>query len=203
MAHKSIWFQGRKPFVVPKCDGKIPQTAPLSKTIAAEYQRGFRTFTNVIVPNIKYDDYGAETALKKELRDVKVGDYLWFVLVPPTHYVLDVFAYNDVVAVEHSHLNTMAGIQLELVTGKFKKADENGDFPMQEERSFGSLIMPDGDDPDKQFVRGEVNEFNGLDTWVGVGVKVNALPEGKTLADIVGKIAVGVHALDYQSQDMM
>lgn len=201
--HKSIWFQGKTAYVVPKCDGKIPQTAPKSMHIAAEYGRGYHTLTNVITPNVRYDDYGAESALKKELRELVVGDYLWFALVPPKHYVLDVFAYNDVIEAEHSSLETMAGIKLELVTGKFKTADTNGDYPMTDEQSHGNLIFPEGPDAKQQFARSDVNAFNGIDTWVGVGVKINALPSGKTLADIVGKIAVGVHALDYHSQDMM
>lgn len=203
MAHKSLWFQGKTPFVVPKCDGRIPQTCPRSKRIAAEYNRGFFTLTNVLNPNIFYDDYGAETPLKQELREAKVGDYLWLVLVPPKHHVTDVFAYNETTTTEHSSLVTMGGITLSLVTGVFKAEDADGNCAMQAEENQGTLVMPADVGAKEQFLRTAVDITNDPDTWTGVGIKIEALPAGKTLADIVGKIVVGCHAVDYDAQTFM
>ena len=203
MAHKSLWFQGKTPFVVPKCDGKIPQTCPKSKRIAAEYNRGFFTLTNVLNPNIFYDDYGAETPLKKELREVAVGDYLWLVLVPPEHRIIDVFAYNEPTTTEHSSLQSMGGITLSLVTGKFKEADKDGNCEMTGEENHGTLVMPATADAAKQFLATKIDVTNDISTWTGVGIKVDALPANTTLADIVGKIVVGCHAIDYDAQTFM
>lgn len=203
MTHKSLWFQGKAPYTVPKCDGKIPKTCPKSKRIAHEYTRGYFTLTNVLNPNIFYDDYGIETPLKKELAEVKVGDYLWLVLVPPKHHVLDAFTYNEVTATEHSSLQTMGGITLSLVVGKFKEADAEGNCEMTEENNLGSLVMPATPDAKEQFLRAAVDMTTDTETWLGVGVKIEALPANRTLADIVGKIVVGAHALDYDAQTFM
>lgn len=203
MAHKSIWFQGKTPYVVPKCDGKIPQTCPQSKRTAAEYNRGYFTLTNVIHPNNFFDDYGVESPLKKELREVKVGDYLWFALVPPKHHMTDVFVFNEPTFVEHSSLETMAGITLTLVTGEFKAADAQGDCAMANETTHGTVSFPAGADAKEQFLRAAVDITTDIETWVGVGVKVDALPANKSLADIVGKIVVGTHAIDYDAQTHM
>lgn len=201
--HKSLWFQGAAPFVVPKCDGKIPQTCPKSKRIAHEYTRGYFTLTNVFNPNIFFDDYGVETPLKKELAEAKVGDYLWAILVPPKHHIIDVFVYNELTTTAHSSLQTMGGITLSLVTGKFKAADDNGDCLMANEVNHGTLVMPATADAKEQFLRAAVDVTNDSDTWTGVGVKIDALPDGKTLADIVGKIVVGAHAYDFDAQTLM
>ena len=203
MAHKSLWFQGKTPYVVPKCDGKIPQTCPTSTRIAHEYTRGFFTLTNVLNPNIFYDDYGVETPLKKELEEVVVGDYLWLTLVPPKHHVIDVFAYNEVTTTNTSSLLTMGGITLALVTGTFKKADANGDCGVSNIANFGSLIMPATADAKEQFLRDAVGVTNDGETWLGVGVRVDALPAGKSLANIIGKIVVGAHVMDYDAQTFM
>lgn len=203
MAHKSIWYQGVTPYVVPKCDGKIPQTCPQSKRVAGEYARGFYTLTNVVNPNIFYDDYGVELPIKKELRELGVGDILWFILVPPKHKLIDVFAYNETTYTEHSSLQTFAGISLSLVTGTFTGVDENGDCPMTNETNHGTLVFPDSDDATEQFLVADVNTVNGISTYTGVGLKIDALPDGVTLADIVGKLAVGGHVLDYDAQTFM
>lgn len=203
MAHKSLWFQGRTPYVVPKFDGKIPQTCPKSKRIAHEYTRGYFTLTNVLNPNIFYDDYGVETPLKKELAEAKVGDYLWLVLVPPKHHIMDVFTYNEVTTTDNSSLQSMGGITLSLVTGKFKAADENGDCEMIDEVNRGTLVMPDTADAKEQFLRAAIDITNDVETWTGVGVKIEALPADRTLADIVGKIVVGTHVIDYDAQTFM
>lgn len=203
MAHTSLWFQGTTPFVVPKCDGKIPQTHPQSKRIAREYNRGYFTLTNVLNPNIFYDDYGAELPLKEMLRDVKVGDYLWLVLVPPKHHINDVFTYNETTYTEHSSLQTMGGITLSLVTGKFKATKGDEDRVMAGEVNHGTLVMPATKDAKEQFLRVATDITNDPETWTGVGIKVDALPKGKSLADIVGKIVVGCHTIDYDAQTFM
>ena len=203
MAHKVFWFQGQAPFVVPKCDGQLPETCPQSTRIAAEYNRGYFTLTNVLNPNIFYDDYGVESPLKKALMEVKEGDVLWLALVPPMHKVLDVFAYNETTFTEHSSYDTFGGIGLTLQTGKFKAEDENGECAVSNEEAQGSLVFPAGADAKKQFVLTDVNVVNDTETWLGVGFKVDTLPQGKTLADIVGKLVIGCHALDCDAQTFM
>lgn len=203
MAHKSIWFQGKKPFVVPECDGRIPQTCPLSKRIAAEYNRGYYTLTNVLVPNVMYDDIGYELPLKQELRELKVGDYLWMILVPPQHMVIDMFIYNDTTNAMHSNLDTMGGITLSLVSGKFSKADSNGDCGVSGEKVEGTIVMPAGPNAKQQFVVSTSGTVLDAEKWVGIGIKIDALPNNKTLADIVGRIVVGAHVVDYDAQVFM
>lgn len=203
MTHKVFWFQGRAPYAPITCDGKSFKTRPKSKRIAHEYTRGYFTLTNVLNPNIFYDDYGVETPLKKELADVKVDDYLWLVLVPPKHRVLDVFVYNEVTTTEHSSLQSMGGFKLELVTGIFRAPTASGDYEVSNEQNYGVLAMPEDSTAKEQFLVGDYNLVNGVDEWLGVGVKVNAMPDGRTLADIVGKIVVGAHALDYDAQTFM
>lgn len=203
MAHISLWFQGSIPVMALNCDGSMPQTCPKSQRIAAEYNRGYYTLTNVINPNIHLDDAGIETPLKRMLAGAKVGDYIWFALVPPKHHILDVFAYNEVTETFNSSLQSMGGITLSLVTAKFKPADANGDCEFLDEVIHGELAMPDTPDAEEQFLRVATDITNPPRRWTGVGVRIDALPAGKTLADIVGKIAVGAHAMDYDSQTFM
>ena len=94
MAHKQMWFQGDKQNLCVDCGEGYQFTCPKSKRTADEYVRGFYTHTGVINPNTEYDNYGNETPQFKAMKDVKVGDYVWLVCVPPKHRVLDVFAYN-------------------------------------------------------------------------------------------------------------
>lgn len=204
MAHIQMWYQGAAEFKVPNCDGKPTFTCPQSKQIAGEYMRGYFTLTNVLNPRIDYDNLGIETWLYKELRDnVKVGDYLWLVLVPPKHHMTDVFAFNERTLTEMSSLSTMGGITLSLVTGEFKAPDAEGKCEMANEAVHGSLAMPEGDDAKEQFLRAAVDITTDPETWVGVGFKVDALPQGKTLADIIGKIAIGTHVINYDAQTFM
>lgn len=197
-----MWYQGKKPYVVPRCDGKIQPTCPSSTRIAAEYNRGFFTLTNVINPNIFYDDYGVETPLKQMLAEAKVGDTLWLALVPPEHKVLDVFAYNELTDTEQSSFSTFDGIQLSLVTGQFKKADKDGNCPLVGGAATvaGALAFTA---LNKVFLQKDVNALNDTETYLGVGLKIDALPKDKTLAEIVGKIVVGAHAIDYDAQTFM
>lgn len=203
MAHIKMWYQGKSQYEVLECDGKPSFTCPKSRRIAAEYRRGYHTLTNVLNPNVEYDNLGYETWLNKELAEVVVGDTLWLVLVPPMHHIDDVFTYNETTFTEMSSLASMGGITLSLVTGKFKEADKDGNCEMSEEENHGSLVMPATADAKQQFLRGATDITNDPETWTGVGIKVDALPNGKTLADIVGKIVVGCHAIDYDAQTFM
>lgn len=202
MAHYMHWYQGKAPFEVIKCDDKYPHTCPQARRTAAEYNRGHFTHTGVICPNGTDGQYVEPVVGTDYLRGLKVGDYIWLVLVPPMHHISDVFAYNDLlISVPGSSYSTFSGIALSLVTGQFKEADKNGDCKMSRETSHGSIRFPDVADAKQQFLRVGVDITTDPETWVGVGVKIEALPPKRTLADILGKIAVGVHSVDYQSQD--
>ena len=203
MAHLMRWHQGAAEFRIPNCDGKPTFKCPESRQVAAEYLRGFFTLTNVLNPNIEYDNLGYETWLFKDLKEAKVGDYLWLVLVPPKHHMMDVFAFNEATFTEASNLATFAGITLTLVTGEFKEADKEGKCEMQNEATHGTLAFPDGADAKPQFLRAAVDITNDVETWTGVGFKIDALPNNGTLADFIGKIAIGTHVLDYDAQTFM
>lgn len=203
MAHKQLWYQGTTPFNPLKCDGRPEFTCPSSKRVAAEYMRDYFTLTNVLNPNTFYDNLGVESWLYKELQSVKVGDVLWLALVPPKHHVSDVFAYNEATTTEHSSLASMGGITLSLVTGIFKEADENGNCEVSSQETHGTLAMPEGAEPDEQFLRAAVDITTQPKNWVGIGFKVDALPANRTLADFVGKIVIGCHAVGYDAQTYM
>ena len=119
------------------------------------------------------------------------------------HHISDVFAYNDtLLSLAGSSFSTFGGITLSLVTAKFKEKDENGNCEMQgAETNHGLLVFPEGNNAKKQFLRAGVDITNDPETYVGIGVKIDALPAKRTIADIMGKIAVGGHVVDYQSQD--
>lgn len=203
MAHFMKWYQGKASYEILKCDDKYPHTCPQSKQTAAEYNRGHFTHTGVIVPNVT-DGLYIEPAYDAEVfADAKVGDYIWLVLVPPMHHVSDVFAYNDLlISLPGSSFTTFGGISLSLVTAEFKEKDKDGNCEMAgTETNHGTLVFPEGEDPKKQFLRVGVDITTDIETYVGIGVKVEALPTKRTIADIMGKIAVGGHTVNYQSQD--
>lgn len=203
MAHFMKWYQGKASYEILKCDDKYSHTCPQSKQTAAEYNRGHFTHTGVIVPNVT-DGLYIEPAYDAEVfADAKVGDYIWLVLVPPMHHVSDVFAYNDLlISLPGSSFTTFGGISLSLVTAEFKEKDKDGNCEMAgTETNHGTLVFPEGEDPKKQFLRVGVDITTDIETYVGIGVKVEALPTKRTIADIMGKIAVGGHTVNYQSQD--
>ena len=203
MAHFMKWYQGKAPYEIVKCDDKYPHTCPQSKRVAAEYNRGHFTLTGVIVPNVT-DGLYVEPAYDAEVfAEAKVGDYIWLTLVPPMHHISDVFAYNDLlISLPGSSFTTNGGISLSLVTAKKKKKDADGNCQMQGgEINHGILVFPEGTNPKKQFLRASVDFTTDTETYIGVGFKVEALPAKSTIADIMGKLALGVHAVDYQSQD--
>lgn len=203
MAHYMRWYQGDIPYEIPKCDDKHPFTCPKSKRTAAEYNRGHFTHTAIIAPNSTDGQYVERTLDSDLFEEVKVGDYVWLVLVPPMHHISDVFAYNDtLLSLPRSNLTSFGGISLALVTAQFKGKDDNGDCLMQgSETNHGTLAFPEGENPKKQFLRVGVDITNDPETYVGIGFKVEALPAKRTIADIMGKIAIGGHTVDYQSQD--
>lgn len=203
MAHFMKWFQGKAPYEIVKCDDKYPHTCPQSKRTAAEYNRGHFTHTAVIVPNVT-DGLYIEPAYDAEtFGEVKVGDYIWLVLVPPMHHISDVFAYNDtLISLPGSSFTTFGGISLSLVTAEFKEKDADGNCQMRgSETNHGTLVFPEGENPKKQFLRKGVDITTDTETYIGIGFKVDALPAKRTIADIMGKIAIGGHTVDYQSQD--
>lgn len=203
MAHFMKWYQGKAPYEIVKCDDKYPHTCPQSKRIAAEYNRGHFTLTGVIAPNVT-DGLYVEPAYDAEVfAEAKVGDYIWLTLVPPMHHISDVFAYNDLlISLPGSSFTTFGGIALALVTAEFKEKDADGNCQMQGgENNHGILIFPEGTNPKKQFLRASVDLTTDTETYIGVGFRVVALPANSTIADIMGKLALGVHAVDYQSQD--
>lgn len=203
MAHYMRWYQGEAPFEIPKCDDKFPFTCPKSKRTAAEYNRGHFTHTAVIVPNSTDGQYIEPTLDSEVFADAKVGDYIWLVLVPPMHHISDVFAYNDtLLSLPGSSFTTFGGISLSLVTAEFKEKDADGNCQMQGgETNHGTLAFPEGKNPKKQFLRAGVDITTDTETYIGIGFKVEALPAKRTIADIMGKIAIGGHTVDYQSQD--
>ena len=203
MAHYMRWYQGEAPFEIPKCDDKFPFTCPKSKRVAAEYNRGHFTLTGVIVPNVT-DGLYVEPAYDAEVfAEAKVGDYIWLTLVPPMHHISDVFAYNDLlISLPGSSFTTFGGISLSLVTAEFKEKDADGNCQMQGgETNHGTLAFPEGENPKKQFLRAGIYLTTDTETYIGIGFKVEALPAKRTIADIMGKIAIGGHTVDYQSQD--
>lgn len=203
MAHFMQWYQGKAPYEIVKCDDKYPHTCPQSKRVAAEYNRGHFTLTGVIVPNVT-DGLYVEPAYGAEVfAEAKVGDYIWLVLVPPMHHISDVFAYNDLlISLPGSSFTTFGGISLSLVTAEFKEKDADGNCQMQSGDNYcGTLVFPEGENPKKQFLYTGVNITTDPETYIGVGFKIEALPAKSTIADIMGKIALGVHVVDCQSQD--
>ena len=203
MAHFMKWYQGKAPYEIVKCDDKYPHTCPQSKRVAAEYNRGHFTLTGVIVPNVT-DGLYVEPAYGAEVfAEAKVGDYIWLTLVPPMHHISDVFAYNDLlISLPGSSFTTFGGISLSLVTAEFKEKDADGNCQMQGgEYNHGILVFPEGTNPKKQFLRASVDFTTDTETYIGVGFKVEALPAKSTIADIMGKLALGAHVVDYQSQD--
>lgn len=203
MAHYMRWYQGRAPFEIPKCDDKFAFTCPKSKRTAAEYNRGHFTHTAVITPNSVDGQYIEPTFDSELFAEVKQGDYIWLVLVPPMHHISDVFAYNDtLMSLPGSSFTTFGGITLSLVTAEFKEADKDGNCQMQgSETNHGTLAFAEGADAKKQFLRKGVDITTDTETYIGVGFKVDALPAKRTIADVMGKIAIGAHTMDYQSQD--
>lgn len=203
MAHIQMWVQGEQTLLNLECGELYKFTCPKSKRTAIEYDRGYFTHTNVLSPIQNFHNRGKESQVWRMLNDAKVGDYLWLVLVPPMHKVIDVFAYNDALMTEISSLSSFAGIKLSLVSGKFKAPDAAKNCAVDGEVVHGALTFPEhtAQNPAKiQFLSVDATIVNDPETWTGVGIKVDALPRDGALAGITGRLVVGAHTLDYEGQ---
>lgn len=223
MAHFIMFHQGNSNnFSLPDCGGGPQFDCPRSKRIAAEYRRGFFTLTNVLNPNLNGVEYCGSSYWQHRLADeVKVGDTLWFVLVPPKHKLLDVAAYGEATFAEGSSLASLGGLTADLVVGKYSAANANGQststggettgtvaFPYANGQctptgveTKGTVAFPKGVDPEEIFVQADVNKVTKPKEWLSVGLKITALPtDAVSLAEIEARVAVVAHVMDYDAQ---
>lgn len=206
MADILMWHQGAGPeFKLPDCQGGPSFTCPQSKRIAAEYARDFYFLTNVLNPNWDNTFNGRHTWQNDLAADVKAGDTIWFVLVPPKHTVYDIAAYAEATLTEASSLTSLAGMTADLVTAVFNKAAEDGTCePVAAPTVQASLSFPAGAAPEEVFVTKKLEVTTTPVQWIGVGLKVTAMPTGSTtLEDIRSKIVVGAHVFGYDAQTHM
>ena len=204
MANILMWHQGRREFKPLDCGGGPQFSCPESKRTAAEYNRGHYTLTNVLNPNWDNNYYGRENWQQKLVEDVKVGDVVWFLLVPPKHNTYDVAAFAEETLTDGSTLASLAGLKADLVTAKFAEENENGLCEPTGLANQGAVNFPSGTDPDEIFVQKKIEVVTGPKEWLGVGLRINAFPTGKTsLEHIRAKIAVVAHVLGYDAQTHM
>lgn len=204
MANILMWHQGRREFKSPDCGGGPQFSCPESKRVAAEYNRGHYTLTNVLNPNWDNHYYGRENWQQRLVEDVKVGDVVWFLLAPPKHNVYDVAAFAEETLTDGSTLSSLAGLRADLVTAKFAEENDNGLCEPTNLTNQGAVNFPSGTNPAEIFVQKKVEIVNGPKEWLGVGLRINAMPTGKTdLSTIRAKIAVVAHVLGYDAQTHM
>lgn len=203
MANILMWHQGRRE-TRPLDVGGPQFSCPESKRIAAEYNRGHYTLTNVLNPKWDNNYYGRENWQQKLVEDVKVGDVIWFVLVPPKHNTYDVAAFAEETLADGSTLATLAGMKSDLVTAKFAEEDDKGLCEPTGLTVQGSVNFPSGKDPEEIFVQKKIEVVTSPKEWLGVGLRINAFPTGKnSLEHIRAKIAVVAHAIGYDAQTHM
>ena len=201
MANHLMWFQGNSAGFYPNCDGGPEFQCPKSKRIAAEYMRDFFTLTNVVAPYFDPDNYGNMGWAYEKLKDIKEGDTLWLVLVPPKHKVIDVAIESAEAKLEDADIGTLGGLSVDLVGAKFDQGDGGVCEPVGDVTTHTSVTFPDGEDAEPVFQAADVNILNNTKEWYGVGIKVNALPTTvDSLADITGFIAVIAHVYSYDYQ---
>ena len=203
MAHFIMFHQGNNnDFSLPDCGGGPQFDCPRSKRIAAEYRRGFFTLTNVLNPNLNGVEYCGSSYWQHRLADeVKVGDTLWFVLVPPKHKLLDVAAYGEATFAEGSSLASLGGLTADLVVGKYSAADAKSQCTPTGVETKGTVAFPAGADPEEIFVQADVNKVTKPKEWLSVGLKITALPtDAVSLAEIEARVAVVAHVMDYDAQ---
>lgn len=204
MANILMWHQGSRTTKAFDCGGGPQFSCPESKRVAAEYKRGFYTLTNVLNPNWDNNYYGRENWQQKLVEDVKVGDVVWFVLVPPKHNTYDVAAFAEETLTDGSTLASLAGMRADLVTAKFSEAGNNNLCEPTNLTTQGTVNFPAGTDPDEVFVQKKIEVVNSPKEWLGVGLRINAFPTGATsLENIRAKIAVVAHVLGYDAQTHM
>lgn len=204
MANILMWHQGRREFNPLDCGGGPQFSCPESKRVAAEYNRGHYTLTNVLNPNWDNNYYGRENWQQSLVDEVKVGDVVWFLLAPPKHNVYDVAAFAEETLTDGSTLSSLAGLRADLVTAKFAEKNANGLCEPTALTNQGAVNFPSGTNPGEIFVQKKVEIVNGPKEWLGVGLRINAMPTGKTdLSTIRAKIAVVAHVLGYDAQTHM
>ena len=206
MANILMWHQGRgvQPLCLPDCGGGPRFTCPEATKVAAEYHRSYFTLTNVLNPNYDNAFHGRETWQQRLLSEVQANDTLWLVMMPPKHTLYDVAAYGETTLADGSSLASLAGLEADLVTATFSQANENQLCEPTNVKVQASLTFPDGADPEEVFVQKKVELTSQPKQWVGVGLKIKAMPTGETdLANIRAKIGVVAHILGYDTQTHM
>lgn len=205
MANLLMWYQGNAATNVPNC-GEGPEfQCPVSKRIASEYGRDHYTLTNVVNPNM--GEYARDDGwLNRKYAEVKAGDILWLILVPPVHCVEDVAIITEETMAEYSSMESLGGGIMTLVGAKFSAADETTGLcvPVGLVTDYnvvnfaaGALAKPTAD-------RTKTDIFLAPTEWYGVGIRVDTMPTGLvSLADITAKIAVVAHVQGYDSQTHM
>ena len=191
-----LWNQGVPEIIIPRCSGDRPATCPSSLRVASEYNTGFFTLSNTICPHINWDK--SDPTLVRPLRDIKVDDYIWLVLVPPEHTIIDAFIKSELLTASGSSYESLAGVELVLSMAVFDKADETtGICP--DKNSEAPLVTLTFSNDERSFARSDMNYTFTNNKWIGLGVKVNALPRDGYLADITASIVVGAHILGYDT----
>lgn len=204
MANILMWHQGSRTTTAFDCGGGPQFSCPESKRVAAEYKRGFYTLTNVLNPNWDNNYYGRENWQQKLVEDVKVGDVVWFVLVPPKHNTYDVAVFAEETLTDGSTLASLSGMRADLVTAKFTEAGNNNLCEPTNLTTQGTVNFPAGTDPDEVFIQKKIEVVNNPKEWLGVGLRINSFPTGATsLENIRAKIAVVAHVLGYDAQTHM
>ena len=220
MANILFWNQGSGSTAGLKCSGVPDYSAPESKRVAAEYMRGFYTLTNVINSQIDTENYGNLGWQGDYLAEGKAGDVVWMLLVPPNHKVLDFTLQVKESMDEFSSIADMTGFTLTPVAALITKPDESGvaqpiDYSdALSDLTFGTPVVGTtmtGANlttayPNTQEIvlaPKDANTFLPPNTYYAVGVRIDALPAGKTLADLPATIGLIAHAMDYDTQTQM
>lgn len=145
---------------------------------------------------------------------------MWMLLVPPNHKVLDFTLQVKESMDEFSSIADMAGFTLTPVAALITKPDESGvaqpiDYSDDlSDLTFGTLVvgttmtganLTTAYPKTQEIVLApkDANTFLPPNTYYAVGVRIDALPAGKTLADLPATIGLIAHAMDYDTQTQM
>ena len=205
MADLLMWHQGApETFSLPNC-GEMPAfDCPRSRRIAAEYMRDFYFLSNVLNPNWDNGYFSRENWQQKFARDVKVGDTIWFILVPPKHRVIDVAVYAEETLTEGSALASLGGLNVEVVMGVFEEADDTGRCEPIYKRVFTDVYFPSGEKPEEVFYVQPVDFTTLPNQWCGIGLTITSMPDNQeTLEFIRSRLVVGAHVYGYDAQVTM
>lgn len=129
--------------------------------------------------------------------------------VPPKHNLYDVAAYGEKTLADGSSLSSLAGLEVELVTGDVDVAprDYKGDQANCDPtniQSHGTLTFPTGEDPEEVFVQAKIEKVTAPKKGIVVGLKINAMPTKEPdLSQIRAKLAVVAHVFGYDAQTHM